>query len=445
MDALPLERKREAIAYEGVFSQRFADLLQELENANDDKAWDFRGFEFPRLDLPRKVFPRGVRFENAVFHQETDFSWAVFEGEVDFSQAKFRATPTFNEATFKATAKFHDTKFENGATFIGTVFEGRVLLWDAYFEKQPTLFSYVTFKQGAKFANVTFASGVSFKRATFHEETTFFLERANQPQVQDAVQYECFSDGCNFQGIKQKKDSILVFDKVNLEKATFLDTDVKTISFRSVRWFSPKIVPHRRRALWDEFRTQTGERDYDRIAENYSQLVLNYEGKRDFDAAEDFHVGEMEVRRKAVAAAAKKRSWRKGSWWLNSYLLYRISNNYGTSYWQGLMILVVMLAIFSGAMLLAGFRASKESAAGPSAIIEYNLWPDANHHSVSAREWLSDYKEAVLFSLSIITFQRERFYEPLAWESRLILFVGVLILTSQLAMTLLAVRRRFKR
>jgi uncharacterized protein YjbI with pentapeptide repeats len=445
MDALPLERKREAIAYEGVFSQRFSELLRELENANDGNAWDFRGFEFPRLDLPRQVFPREIRFEKAVFHQEADFFRAVFEGEVNFSKAKFRDTATFNDATFKATARFHDTRFEKGATFIAAVFEGRVLLWDAYFDNQPTLFSYAEFKQGAKFANVTFASEVSFMRATFYEETTFFRERRNQGQDQDDTQYECFKQGSSFQGIKQGRDSILVLDKVNLEKATFLDTDVETIRFRAVHWFSPRTLPHRRRALWDEFRPQTGERDYDRIAENYRQLVLNYEGKRDYDAAEDFHVGEMEVRRKAAAAAAKKRSRRKGSWWLNSYLLYRISNNYGTSYWQGLMILAVMLAIFAGAMLLAGFRASKESAAGPSAIIEYDLWPNANHHRVSAREWVSDYKEAVLFSLSIITFQRERFYEPLAWEARMLLFVGVLAMTSQLAMVLLAIRRRFKR
>lgn len=446
MERLPLERMRAAQVFEERFRVKFSELLTELQNTDEDKAWDFRGFQFPRVDLPRGVFPRAVRFENAVFHQEADFSRAVFEGEVDFSQTRFRETPTFNEAIFKATVRLLDTRFERGATFIGATFEGRVLLWDAYFENQPTLFSYVVFKQGAKFANVTFAREVSFKRATFNEETAFFLERANQPQVQNPVQYECFNDSCNFQGIKQGKDSILVFDRVNLGKATFIDTDVERISFRSVRWFSPtRTWPRRLRALWDEFRPQDGERDYERVADSYRQLVLNYESKRDYDAAEDFHVGEMEVRRKSAAADAKKQFWRKVSWRLNSYQLYRFSNNYGTSYWQGLLILLIMLGIFSGAMLLAGFRASKESVAGPSAVIEYDLWPDSDHHHVSAREWFADYREAVLFSLSIITFQRERFYEPLGWQSRLVLFVGVFTMTAQLAMVLLAIRRRFKR
>lgn len=444
MERLPLERMREAQVFEVRFRDKFSELLTELQNTNDDKAWDFRGFEFPRLDLPRKVFPRGVRFENAVFHQEADFSWAVFKGEVDLSNAKFRTAPTFNEATFKATVKLLDTRFEKGATFIGATFEGRVLLWDACFENEKSLFSYTTFKQGAKFANVMFSSEVSFLRANFYEETTFFRERRNEPQ--NDPQYECFGDGCNFQDIKQAKDSILIFDRVNLGKATFINTDMERISFRSVSWFSPrKTWPRRLRGLWDEFRPQNSERDFERIAENYRQLVLNYESKRDYDTAEDFHVGEMEVRRKAAAADAKRRWWRKASWRLNSYQLYRFSNNYGTSYWQGLLILLIILGIFSASMLLAGFRANKESVAGPSAVIEYNVWPDANHRAVSTREWLADYKEAVLFSLSIITFQRERFYEPFGWESRLILFVGVMMMTSQLAMVVLAIRRRFKR
>lgn len=54
-------------------------------------------------------------------------------------------------------------------------------------------------------------------------------------------------------------------------------------------------------------------------------------------------------------------------------------------------------------------------------------------------------KESVSYSLSIITFQKERFYEPLGWEARFLLYLAVLVLTVQSALVLLAVRRQFKR
>jgi len=78
-------------------------------------------------------------------------------------------------------------------------------------------------------------------------------------------------------------------------------------------------------------------------------------------------------------------------------------------------------------------------------MIEYNLVPDAQHHPVGFGQWIDDYARAILFSLSIITFQRERFYEPVGDWSRFWLFLSVLLLTTQAAMVLLAIRRRFKR
>ncbi|HEV8366905.1 MAG TPA: hypothetical protein VGQ39_03050 [Pyrinomonadaceae bacterium] len=57
----------------------------------------------------------------------------------------------------------------------------------------------------------------------------------------------------------------------------------------------------------------------------------------------------------------------------------------------------------------------------------------------------SDLGESVLFTLSIITFQKERFYEPVGWQAKLCLYSAVLFLTAQAALVLLALRRRFKR
>jgi len=208
-----------------------------------------------------------------------------------------------------------------------------------------------------------------------------------------------------------------------------------------------RLRGRKQHALWDEFRPledwEAG-REYGKIAENYSQLVINYERKRDFETAEDFHVGEMEMRRKRKGLRAK-RGWKRViREWLNSYSVYRILNNYGTSYWQGVLVLVGMILIFSLAFLFSGFEPTKEYLEDSYRVINYDLTLDSSRWTPLTQS-LSDYWKAILFTLSIMTFQRERFFEPVGDLSRLWLFISVFGLTTQLAMVVLAVRRRFKR
>src|SRR2546422_10086987 len=76
---------------------------------------------------------------------------------------------------------------------------------------------------------------------------------------------------------------------------------------------------------------------------------------------------------------------------------------------------------------------------------EYNIFSDTSHHAVSVKEWAADYLSAMSLCASIVTFQKDRFYEPLPGISRLWLFLAVIAFAGQSAMTLLALRRRFRR
>jgi len=205
--------------------------------------------------------------------------------------------------------------------------------------------------------------------------------------------------------------------------------------------------------LWDEFeplqnigifhRNAAGnDRDYEKIAENYRQLVLNYEACRDYDTAESFHIGEMEMRRKKKAANIKNLRLRRIRKWLNSYGVYRVLSNYGTSWLQALTLLMALFCFFSLAFLYSGFRTTSEE---PQRTIEYNVLSDPDHHRVTGKEWMRDYFSAMCLSAAIVTFQKDRFDEPLPGISRAWLFLSVIALTGQVAMTLLAFRRRFRR
>jgi hypothetical protein len=77
--------------------------------------------------------------------------------------------------------------------------------------------------------------------------------------------------------------------------------------------------------------------------------------------------------------------------------------------------------------------------------IEYEVLPKAGHQTVSFWQWLADYGQALMYTLSLITFQKGDVYRPLGDTSRLWLAVGTATLAGQAALFFLAIRRRFKR
>lgn len=153
----------------------------------------------------------------------------------------------------------------------------------------------------------------------------------------------------------------------------------------------------------------------------------------------------MEVRRKTKGTDVKSDSWRKIREWTNVYGLYRLSSNYGASYVQAFMVLVMLILFISLMFLYAGFRVTEPGMSKPGPIVEYNLLSDSQHHPATVVQWITDYGSAVSLSLSIITFQKDRLYEPLEGWSRFGLYVAVVVLTAQGALVLLAIRRRFRR
>src|ERR1700733_7738631 len=84
LELLPVADRQKKGGLDAVFQQSFSDLLKDLASSADGKVWDFRGFQFPLAKMSREVFPKDVRFEDAVFNQEADFSRAELKGEVDF-------------------------------------------------------------------------------------------------------------------------------------------------------------------------------------------------------------------------------------------------------------------------------------------------------------------------------------------------------------------------
>lgn len=407
----------------------------------DDVDFAFSGLGSIRFDETK--FQKATDFTNLIVGTNCSFSSAVFSQplelyQVHFGQSVFDDDNNENEQSIE-NSEFRDlghTSFDNA------IFNEKVLIEDIFVNNE-----------------------ISFESATFKKQTNIVFKRSDM-----------FTVACDFRGITLPKDEDFVFEKVNLSKVKFHDTNLEKIIFRDVEWGAAKTRLQRffrgnSHILWDEIRPFEGMNDFrddSKTAENYRQLVLNYESKRDYETAEYFHIGEMEMLRKKVGDLHRYKDYEEyskfsaffiyklkfhylNSFWhhlrkyLNGYGLYWLSSRYGTSYAQAISVLLLLIFSFSLLFFLSGFKSNKENSFEGERIVEYNLFPDLNHVNTTLSHWLSDFITAISYTLSIVTFQKERFYEPLGWQSQFLLYLAVFVLTAQTALVLLAIRRVFRR
>jgi uncharacterized protein YjbI with pentapeptide repeats len=487
-------------AYDVDFSVEVTNALPRDEHDSHRALILSKGVSFYRATFRGKAnfasveFHEDSSFEESVFEKDVSFTWSRFDkglevtgcefkGEANFVGANFSKYASFSEVIFNQKALFNEATFEEVAAFYQAIFKGDAAFETAVFNNDA-YFSMAVFNGNASFAGTVFNKAADFNYVTFNSQTRFTADKT-------AV----FEERCDFRGLVLPKDADFVFFRVNLSRASFHDTNLELITFRDVKWASAttslsSLLRGNSYLLWDEVRPLEGMRDWhddDKTAENYRQLVINYEGKRDYDAAEFFHIGEMEIRRKKIAEwreppsldARKFRRlrkhirlykalknvqvwlyqatwlltlrWRIEGWWrnlrlyFNGYGVYLLSSRYGTSYAQAILVLVLMLLGFSWVFLFTGFQFGKEYRGGNDWFFEYDWCYECKFSPDALWKLLSAYREALMYSFSLITFQRGEYYEPSSWQTRFWVYVAMLFLLSQAAMVLLAIRRRFKR
>jgi len=461
------EKALEYYNFEEEFREKFFALLNKINSDPEEKEFNFTGFQFVDINLrnenlKEKIsgwdgFQKPVNFWEAIL-QDIDFIEVTFQ-EAWFSSSTFQKAD-FSGATFQE-ATFGHTTFQK-ANFIGATFQTayfiKVTFQKADFDRatfQEATFGHTTFQE-ADFGWATFQE-VDFFKATFHEAkfigATFHKVEFDQSNfngkvifsnstVQKKVTFRGSNENrvpmgeCKFNSIDIEPGAKIIFEKVNLEKASFLDANIENFIFRDVKWYRKKP---RKIALWDEFENK--EVDLSKLADNYHQLVLNYEKKREFDTALEFHIGEMEVKRKSMGKSKNKfLNWVQRNA-LNLYAWYKYLSYYGTSYKQALGWLAVMFLIFSGIFLFSGFQPASTSNANISEVVNYDL---LSPNPASLKRLVLDYWSALKFSFSILTLQRKPYFEAMgSWSQTLVGCAGIFFY-SQVALLLLAIRRRFK-
>lgn len=429
---------------------------------------DFWGFVFPLAD-----------FRHAEFTQYADFTYATFTQNVDFTRAKFTQYADFGKATFTQNADFTCATFTEDAAFIGTTFTQYADFTFARFT-QDADFTGARFTKNAAFIGTIFTQNADFSGATFIQNANFgnatFTQEAN---FEDTT----FEQVANFMGVRFEHPGGILFHRVNRDAPTGLKLrlegcPIDGVQFVDVNWYIQKG----RLVLADESDFVLGETP-EVVAQIYRSLVNNFEKARQYEWAEQCIVSEMEMRRRnpdnfffarrgPVARLYREHGWAR---WVGSHFsltyLYRLFSLYGSSYQRAAMwLLVLVFALFpvvygcSGMHLLAS-----ESSPGISTHMTFppqpapispglrppsipdreiswqQAWADAGPGRHRAVDLLYTWLNGLVLSAETVTFQRRPLLEPVGLWGRLVATLETVTVPAQLALFLLAIRRRFRR
>lgn len=374
------------------------------------------------LDIRKKIKKEEVDFEGYVFPREFNqkyFANRGFPENISFCAAIFYCHIIFDRSVFWSNVTFFKTRFIEGACFHGAHFNG-----EALFEGWPQ----------------------------------------NTPEDM----YEYFYKETDFTLVKIEDEGCIIFRRVDLSKVRFVYTDLSIICFEDVKW--AEKYP-RRKGLFEDnnrflkakivgidfkdmapewvfsFRGQEDVRnpvvstkglsvkeklnyrqflpkDVDVTYEYpsnrpavevlYRQLKHNFEHRSDYETAGDFHIGEMEMKRIS-------RSWYQSERLLLS--AYKHLSFYGERWLRPLAIFFIGLISFSNIFIRTG-------------VMEEGQTTYAD---------MSEMPHAFFYGLQLATLQRPTDFIILTNWTRLLNSIWLVSGPTLIALTLLAIKRRFKR
>jgi uncharacterized protein YjbI with pentapeptide repeats len=444
---------------------RLGGLASFVEVIFSDEA-DFEAVVFLAVaEFTGASFHGKVSFHLCQFRKVVDLSWVHFGREASFAGTSFTLhadftsayfnVGDFSRATFTKGASFYGSQFGGLAYFAAAVFDDVVTFSNAQFDKKVT-FSGAVFADlcdlcGAEFKDLAIFSGATFRGPAEFRETAFREDKTGlSGPVFSLARFECPKDVC--------------FQKAYLGQAVFFNCDVSEVNFSNVRWArrsgNGKAMVHEERAfvekaeIWEpSFGVTDGlaaptdsadERNYVLIAELYQQLKKNYDDRRDYWTAGDFHYGEMEMKRLSSPHRNKLLRW----WHRNLGLvgLYRAASEYGESYTRPVVWLAAVVVAF--ALLVypsIGLRYSSAHSATSETVVKWlDRCPDSTSYHTCMGFWRLA-GNSLLTSVEVAGFQRELAYEPVYPWGRVARLVEVVLTSTLLALFLLALRRQFRR
>ena len=453
-----LQEKQDAVYWGYVFPRGFDTTLLRLKNADFREAHfsddaDFSKCTFEGITFFNGVsFKKNANFSGAAFCENVSFASAVFCGEANFRNARFlglhkgNATNdvvrdalmfgavNFREVSFEQGADFTDAKFMVTSSFWKTTFSGDAVFSETEFgEGADVEFSSTTFGKYCYFIKAQIRSKITFLECVFQEEAVFRNAAFQGFTHFHASTFERVARFGNYSLEESEERRLnLRFVEMDMERVAFRSANLREVSFHNcssldkTEFFAClwNKAFNRQRVHCDELAvrgckpkwgsreagvikyTPPSDEEWERVENTYRDLRRNFEDRRDYAGANEFYVGEMEMRR-----LAKPRLERE---LLSLEALYRHLSTYGENWWKPLLYLFGLLVISS---------------------FVYAGWP-------------TDYSTlflSLLHSLSVLTLLRISVAEPLHWSGQLMAILQLVLSPILITLSVLAIRRKLKR
>lgn len=439
----------------------FQQELNKYTLANPHE-WDFTRFHFPPgVSFEEKELPE-VTFQQSFFYGHVGFKGAIFSGDAQFFGTTFTESADFDKATFSGDVGFRratfakivfftgQTTFFGEADFLGATFSDDAVFQRATFSGE-TDFREVNFNKCAHFSGAYFSGNADFSEASFFDVTNFnrtifsgntVFAEATFSEVVDFTgceisgrllfqgkhetefySPECFKSEALFNHLNLKPSADIVFRSIDLSNAHLLNTDVTDIRFEDIKW-----PAH----IWWKFKRKCICEDVEQLKKNempaveilYRRLKHSCTTRSDYVSAGDFHVGEMEMKRRQL-------EWYRPDKIL--LLLYKIVSFYGERWLRPLIVLFSLLFVFSVLEIGLGVKLDGK-------IIQW-----ARNGSFDLKQVLQNFADIYSYGLQIAALQRPSDVTQVRAGTRLVVAALGLIAPSLIALSLLAMRRRFKR
>jgi uncharacterized protein YjbI with pentapeptide repeats len=423
------------------------------------------------------VFPEATNFIATNFMMKwfgegANFLGATFTGDISFYEARFRKSVSFWLAKFNKHVNFGGTRFFSDFTsFTGATFSGGANFRGAVFSGF-TSFDKAAFSEGADFSGATFSGYADFSRATFSGKTLFSGRPGN------AQTRRIFAGTTvDFRQVVMNPPDAITFLGADLTTCRFLDTDLRKVQLVDIEW--PKrrgrvlvydeIVSvatedgdkppwaqqiekatgklHQQIEQLDREFTQNDEvapietedrggRPWPQLERLYRELKQNYEDRRDYERAGDFHYGEKEMRRKNPDTA----------WGLRVFLrLYQLFSGYGERYLRPLLWALVLLLVATVGYLWGGLAPkasllSTKPETTASLVMPGAVSRPAPLPLTQPDAWLS----ALHYSFRVMTLLKPDDLEPMGF-AKVVQTLESLLGPLFLGLFALALRQRLKR
>jgi hypothetical protein len=449
------------------------------------------------IDFGSTTFRRGANFTSAAFLNDASFFKATFNEAAEFDRSTFAMDANFRRATFKGPAAFNEATFVSSAHFVSAAFMNV-----AYFMKQkftqPAIFRGANFARDAHFSDTHFMEESDFVNSNFDADASFdgaiFMKKADFSGSRFSVLVDFgharFLGAAEFQETGFRRDAVripgavfcsaefekpetVIFCKTYLGQALFNNCDISKVAFSMVEWreregngkrmvFEEDVDLSHAAAATIKYRDGASDcRDFLVINELYQRLTKNYDDRKDYWTAGDFHYGEMEMKRLAMPPRRQTqpgliqkmpgnelwnvvKSWQHQNFSLLSW--YKYASNYGESYVRPIGVLVIVLAVFTILFPWAGLEPQAPRPVGSSEL-SYKHFKDFIR-AYPGRKWSAPaafFGNSLMTVLSVAGFQKELKYEPTYPWGRALALLELLLTSTLIALFLLAVRRQFRR